>query len=109
MIPIQKETVPVNVTIHIRKNIYTGEAYFDERVNIVYYHDVNESEDYYIKFVLSELIPRYQSKGKFFLLIDLRNAPKVGVTVMPLDKLDELYTFTKYTDKDALLVTNSRS
>ncbi len=104
MIPIQKEIVPVNITIHIRKNVYSGEVYFDEGVNISYYHDVTEQEHYYINMILTELTPRYQGKGKYFLLIDLRNSPKVGIMITPIDQLDELYTFTKYTDKDSFLV-----
>lgn len=92
---IQTETFPVKITVNIRKNIYSGEVYFDNNVNIVFHHPVTEDEDYYIKTSLVELIPKYQGKGKYFLLVDLRHAPKIGVMITPLDKLDEIYTFTK--------------
>ena len=100
---IQKETFPVQITVNIRKNIYSGEVYFDNNVNIVFHHDVTEDEDYYIKNSLCELISKYQGKGKYFLLVDLRNAPKVGVMVTPLDKLNEIYTFTKNQETGSFL------
>jgi hypothetical protein len=106
MIPLQKETFPVNITVQVRKNIYCGEVYFDNTVNLTFHHEVSESEEYYIKTILAELAPRYHGKGKFFLLLDMRNFPKVGVTILPLDKLDELYTFTKYKDNDTFLGKN---
>lgn len=100
---IKTETFPVKITVNIRKNIYLGEVYFDDNVNIVFHHHVTEDEDYYIKASLFELIAKYQGKGKYFLLVDLRNAPKVGVMITPLDKLDENYTFTKNQESGSFL------
>ena len=104
---IQTETFPVNITVNIRKNIYSGEVHFDDNVNIVFHHHVTEDENYYIKNSLSELSVKYQGKGKYFLLVDLRNAPKVGVMIIPLDKLDEIYTFNKNQGSGSFLVSSS--
>ncbi|MEO0967822.1 MAG: hypothetical protein AAFX80_05620 [Cyanobacteria bacterium J06639_18] len=104
---IQTEIFPVKITVNIRKNIYSGEVYFDDNVNIVFHHHVTEDEDYYIKTSLCELTTKYQGKGKYFLLVDLRNAPKVGVMITPLDKLDEIYTFTKNQETDKFLASIS--
>lgn len=107
VVAIQKDTFPVSVTVQIRKNVFSGEVYFDDKVNITFFHEVTEDEDYYIRTILKELITRYQGKGKYFLLLDLRKLPQAGMTILPLDKLDELYTFTKPTNHDSFFVKTS--
>ncbi|NJL60657.1 MAG: hypothetical protein HC903_01015 [Methylacidiphilales bacterium] len=104
---IHNDTFPVNITVQIRKNIYSAELYFDEKAHISYYHDISEAEDYYIKLLVSEVTPKYKHKGKYFLLLDLRNVPKVGMVIMPLDKINELYTFAKNTDNESLIANTS--
>lgn len=104
---IKTETFPVKITVNIRKNIYSGEVYFDDNLHILFHHHVTEDEDYYIKTSLFELMAKYQGKGKYFLLVDLRNAPKVGVMITPLDKLHEIYTFSKNQETDSFLGSSS--
>ncbi|BAZ40400.1 hypothetical protein NIES4101_63610 [Calothrix sp. NIES-4101] len=104
---IHNETFPVHITVQIRKNIYSAELYFDEKAHISYYHDVSEAEDYYIKSLLAEVTPKYKHKGKYFLLLDLRNVPKVGMVILPLDKINELYTFAKNTENESFMANTS--
>lgn len=104
MLFVNHDSFPVNITVQIRKNIYTAEVFFDDKANVAYFHPISEAEDYYIKLILTELIPKYQGKGKYFLLLDLRNMPKVGIVIVPLDKLSELYTLTKNSEADNILL-----
>lgn len=104
---VHHDTFPVNITVQIRKNIYSAELYFDEKAHISYYHEVSEAEDYYIKMLLSEVTPKYRHKGKYFLLLDLRNVPKVGMVIVPLDKINELYTFAKNTETESLMAKSN--
>jgi hypothetical protein len=106
---ILNDSFPINITVQIRKSIYSAELYFDTKAHISYYHDVTESEDCYIKLLLSEVTSKYYNKGKFFLLLDLRNVPKIGMVITPLDKLNELYTFSKNTENEILVTGNSNS
>lgn len=104
MLFVNNESFPVNITVQIRKNIYTAEVVFEDKVNVAYYHPISEAEDYYIKLILTELVPKYQGKGKFFLLLDLRNMPKVGIVIVPLEQLSELYTLTKNSEVENILL-----
>lgn len=104
MLFVNNESFPVNITVQIKKNIYTAEVWFDDKVNVAYYHPISEAEDYYIKLILTELVAKYQGKGKYFLLLDLRNMPKVGIIIVPLEKLSELYTLTKNSEVENILL-----
>ncbi|MEM7555464.1 MAG: hypothetical protein AAF378_15465 [Cyanobacteria bacterium P01_A01_bin.84] len=100
---IQTVTCPVQITVEVRKNIYSGEVHFDDEVHLIFHHDITEAEEYYIKSTLTELVSKYEGKGMYFVLVDMRNLPQVGVMLTPLDKLNELYTYSRNKEEDSFL------
>ncbi|MEM7725180.1 MAG: hypothetical protein AAF208_02265 [Cyanobacteria bacterium P01_A01_bin.45] len=100
---IKTVTCPVQITVEVRKNIYSGEVHFDGEVHLIFHHDITEAEEYYIRSTLMELISKYEGKGMYFVLVDMRELPKLGIMLTPLDKLDELYTYSRNQEVDSFL------